>query len=100
MSLCTEQRKERGVEGYQQLKESYHEASRAIKYIDIICLVTGDKNKSVVQYSSLGFFQIFGKVDDMTELERCIPETLKKLYLYDDEHKGELITTLQMYLSL
>ena len=43
-------------------------------------------------------FQIFGKVDDMTELERCIPETLKKLYLYDDEHKGELITTLQMYL--
>ena len=88
----------KSVEGYQQLKESYHEASRAIKYIDIIRLVTGDKNKSVVHYSNLGFFQIFGKVDDMTELERCIPETLKKLYLYDDEHKGELITTLQMYL--
>ena len=86
------------VEGYQRLKESYHEASQAIKYIEIIRLVTGDKNKSVVHYSNLGFFQIFGKVDDMTELERCIPETLKKLYLYDDEHKGELITTLQMYL--
>ena len=88
----------KSVEGYQRLKESYHEASRAIKYIDIIRLVTGDKNKSVVHYSNLGFFQIFGKVDDMTELERCIPETLKKLYLYEDEHKGELITTLQMYL--
>ena len=88
----------KSVEGYQRLKESYHEASRAIKYIDIIRLVTGDKNKSVVHYSNLGFFQIFGKVDDMTELEKCIPETLKKLYLYDDEHKGELITTLQMYL--
>ena len=88
----------KSVEGYQRLKESYHEASRAIKYIEIIRQVTGDKNKSVVQYSNLGFFQIFGKVDDMTELERCIPETLKKLYLYDDEHKGELITTLQMYL--
>ena len=88
----------KSVEGYQRLKESYQEASRAIKYIDIIRLVTGDKNKSVVHYSNLGFFQIFGKVDDMTELERCIPETLKKLYLYDDEHKGELITTLQMYL--
>ena len=88
----------KSVKGYQRLKESYHEASRAIKYIDIIRLVTGDKNKSVVHYSNLGFFQIFGKVDDMTELERCIPETLKKLYLYDDEHKGELITTLQMYL--
>ena len=86
------------VEGYQRLEESYHEASQAIKYIEIIRLVTGDKNKSVVHYSNLGFFQIFGKVDDMTELERCIPETLKKLYLYDDEHKGELITTLQMYL--
>ena len=88
----------KSVEGYQRLKESYHEASRAIKYIDIIRQVTGDKNKSVVHYSNLGFFQIFGKVDDMTELERCIPDTLKKLYLYDDEHKGELITTLQMYL--
>ena len=88
----------KSVEGYQRLKESYHEASRAIKYIDIIRLVTGDKNKSVVHYSNLGFFQIFGKIDDVTELERYIPETLKKLYLYDDEHKGELITTLQMYL--
>ena len=88
----------KSVEGYQRLKESYHEASQAIKYIEIIRQVTGDKNKSVVHYSNLGFFQIFGKIDDMTELERCIPDTLKKLYLYDDEHKGELITTLQMYL--
>ena len=88
----------KSVEGYQRLKESYYEASQAIKYIDIIRLVTGDKNKSVVHYSSLGFFQIFGEIDDVTELERYIPETLKKLYLYDDEHKGELITTLQMYL--
>ena len=32
-------KKERGEEGYQQLKESYHEASRAIKDIDIIRLV-------------------------------------------------------------
>ena len=86
------------MEGYQRLKESYHEASRAIKYIDIIRLVTGDKNKSVVHYSNLGFFQIFGEIDDVTELERYIPETLKKLYEYDDEHKGELIPTLQMYL--
>ena len=88
----------KSVEGYQRLKESYHEASQAIKYIEIIRLVTGDKNKSVVHYSNLGFFQIFGEIDDVTELERYIPETLKKLYLYDDEHKGELITTLQMYL--
>ena len=89
----------KSVEGYQRLKESYYEASQAIKYIDIIRLVTGDKNKSVVHYSNLGFFQIFGEIDDVTELERYIPETLKKLYLYDDEHKGELITTLQMYLK-
>ena len=88
----------KSVEGYQRLKESYYEASQAIKYIEIIRQVTGDKNKSVVQYSNLGFFQIFGEIDDVTELERYIPETLKKLYLYDDEHKGELITTLQMYL--
>ena len=88
----------KSVEGYQRLKESYYEASQAIKYIEIIRQVTGDKNKSVVHYSNLGFFQIFSEIDDVTELERYIPETLKKLYLYDDEHKGELITTLQMYL--
>ena len=89
----------KSVKGYQRLKESYHEASQAIKYIDIIRLVTGDKNKSVVHYSNLGFFQIFSEIDDVTELERYIPETLKKLYEYDDEHKGELIPTLQMFLS-
>lgn len=89
----------KSVEGYQRLKESYHEASQAIKYIEIVRLVTGDKNKSVVHYSNLGFFQIFGEIDDMTKLERYIPETLKKLYEYDDEHKGELIPTLQMFLS-
>ena len=88
----------KSVKGYQRLKESYHEASQAIKYIEIVRLVTGDKNKSVVHYSNLGFFQIFGEIDDMTKLERYIPETLKKLYEYDDEHKGELITTLLMYL--
>lgn len=88
----------KSVKGYQRLKESYHEASQALKYIEIVRLVTGDKNKSVVHYSNLGFFQIFSEIDDVTELERYIPETLKKLYLYDDEHKGELITTLQMYL--
>ena len=89
----------KGVKGYQRLNESYHEAIQATKYIEIVRLVTGDKNKSVVHYSDLGFFQIFGEIDDMTELERYIPETLKKLYEYDDEHKGELIPTLQMFLS-
>lgn len=89
----------KGVKGYQRLKESYHEAIQATKYIEIVRLVTGDKNKSVVHYSDLGFFQIFGEIDDVTELERYIPETLKKLYEYDDEHKGELIPTLQMFLS-
>ena len=89
----------KSVKGYQRLKESYHEASQAIKYIEIVRLVTGDKNKSVVHYSNLGFFQIFGEIDDMTKLERYIPETLKKLYEYDDEHKGELSPTLQMFLS-
>lgn len=89
----------KSVKGYQRLKESYHEASQAIKYIEIVRLVTGDKNKSVVHYSNLGFFQIFGEIDDMMKLERYIPETLKKLYEYDDEHKGELIPTLQMFLS-
>lgn len=89
----------KSVKGYQRLKESYHEASQAIKYIEIVRLVTGDKNKSVVHYSNLGFFQIFGEIDDMTKLERYIPKTLKKLYEYDDEHKGELIPTLQMFLS-
>ena len=43
----------KSVEGYQRLKESYYEASQAIKYIEIIRHVTGDKNKSVVHYSKV-----------------------------------------------
>ena len=52
----------KSVEGYQRLKESYYEASQAIKYIEIIRLVTGDKNKSVVHYSNLGFFRYSAKL--------------------------------------
>ena len=40
----------KSVEGYQRLKESYDEASQAIKYIEIIRQVTGDKNKSMEEY--------------------------------------------------
>ena len=87
------------VMGYWKLKDSYKEAQKAIKYIDIARLVTGDKNKSVIHYSNLGFFQIFGEIDDMTKLENYIPETLKTLYQYDHTHKGELIPTLQIFLN-
>ena len=38
----------------------------------------------------------FRNVDEKHSLIQIDNE--KKLYLYDDEHKGELITTLQMYL--
>lgn len=87
------------VEGYQKLKESYHEAKKAIDFIDIARLITGDEHKSVVHYANLGFFQIFGEIEDMEELENYVPETLKKLYVYDEEHKGELIPTLQTFLN-
>ena len=81
------------------MKESYKEAKKAIEYIDIARLVTGDKEKSVIHYSNLGFFQIFGEFDDKTELWKYVPNTLKKLYQYDKEHKDELIPTLQVYLN-
>lgn len=89
----------RVVVGYQRLKESYKEAQKAIEYIDIARLVTGDKEKSVIHYSNLGFFQIFGEFDDKTELWKYVPSTLKKLYQYDKEHKDELIPNLQVYLN-
>ena len=86
------------VVGYQNLKDSYREAQKAIEYIDIARLVTGNQKKSVIHYSNLGFFQIFGNMKDEKELAEYIPETLKKLYQYDDDHKGELIPTLQTFL--
>ena len=87
------------VTGYQQLKASYKEAQKAIEYIDIARIVTGDPEKSVLHYSNLGFFQIFEEIEDKTKLLKYVPETLKKLYKYDEEHKGELIPTLQTYLN-
>ena len=86
------------VKGYEALKESYREAQKAIKYIDIVRIVSGDKEKSVLHYSNLGFFQIFGNAK-AEELLNYIPETLKRLYRHDQEHKGELILTLQTFLD-
>lgn len=87
------------VLGYLHLNESYKQARKAIEYIDIARIVTGNPAKSVVQYSNLGFYQIFGEIEDKNELLNYIPETLKKLFRYDKEHKGELVPTLQAYVN-
>ena len=50
--------------GYHDLSESYEDSQMAIKYIGIFREVVGDKYKSVVDYSKLGFFRIFTNMTD------------------------------------
>ncbi len=87
------------VQGYRKLKESFEDAKRALKYIDLIRTMFGDPTISVLDCSKLGFFQMFDQMQEPEELLQYVPESLKRLYRHDKEHNGELMETLQVYLD-
>ena len=87
------------VNGYGDLKKSFKDSKKIIDYMDMLRYLYGDKNISVADFSKLGFFQIFEKIENRDELMEYVPESLVKLYWYDKEHDGELIETLQAYLD-
>ena len=87
------------VNGYGDLKKSFNDSKKVIDYMDMLRYLYGDKNISVADFSKLGFFQIFEKIQNRDELMEYVPESLVKLYWYDKEHDGELIETLQAYLD-
>lgn len=85
------------VNGVERLSESYQEAKKALTYIDVIRVVSGNSNRMVVRYSNLGFFQLLGDIEDPSKLLQYIPESLR--ILHDSDSKNELIQTLQVYLD-
>ena len=87
------------VKGYSQLKESFEDSQTAIEYIDMIRTVIGDKDRSVVDSSKLGFFRMLAKPENKEQLWSCIPESLCKLYDYDAQKKGDLVDTLECFLN-
>ena len=85
------------VTGVERLSESYQEAEKALTYIDVIRVVSGNSKKMVVRYSNLGFFQLLGDIEDPSKLLQYIPESLQTLR--DSDSKNELMQTLQVYLD-
>lgn len=89
----------RSVKGYHNLKESFEGSKIAIQYIDIIRKITGDVNKSVVECSNLGFFQIFANIRDKNQMRTYIPDAVNEIHQYDIKKNGELVNTLECYLN-
>lgn len=87
------------VKGFRNLQLSYDYAKKALRYIDVIRQLYGNEKKSVVSFSNLGFFQIFGDMESHEDILKYVPETLQKVYRYDQEHHTELVNTLQVYLN-
>lgn len=87
------------VEGYYRLKNSFEDSKTALKYIEVIRNLVGDKEKSVVDCSELGFFRLFTDIEDRETLKSYIPESLYKLYQYDRKKAGELTATLECFLN-
>ena len=87
------------VKGYHNLKESFADSKIAIEYIDVIRKIIGDTNKTVVDCSRLGFFQIFANIKDEKQLRTYIPDTVHEIHQYDIQKNGELIDTLECYLN-
>lgn len=87
------------VKSYHCLKNSFEGAKMALEYIDIIRKIIGDTNKSVVDFSKLGFIRMFMKTKNKDELWTYIPKSLHKLYEYDVQKNAELIDTLECFLN-
>ena len=85
--------------GYHNLNESYKDSRMAIKYIEIFREVVGDKYKSVVDFSKIGFFRIFVNMTDKEQIRSYIPDSLYNLYQYDQQKNRELVRTLECYLN-
>ena len=85
--------------GYHNLNESYEDSRMAIKYIEIFREVVGDKYKSVVDFSKIGFFRIFANMTDKEQIRSYIPDSLYNLYQYDQQKNRELVRTLECYLN-
>ena len=87
------------VKSYHDLKESFKDSKIALKYIDVIRKIMGDKDKAVVDSSNLGFFKAFVEMNDKEQLYSYIPESLRKLYKFEVNKKGDLINTLECFLN-
>ena len=87
------------VKGYHALKNSFSDSKIALEYIHVIRKIIGDEDKSVVDCSKLGFFRMFVKIADKEELLSYVPESLQKLYEFDQQKNGELIDTLECFLN-
>ncbi len=87
------------IKGYHDLKESFKDSKNAIKYIDVIRNIVGDANKSIVDCSKLGFFNIFTNIKDKKQIRTYIPDAVNDIYQYDIQKNGELIDTLECYLN-
>ena len=85
--------------GYHNLNKSYEDSQMAIKYIEIFREIVGDKYKSVVDFSKIGFFRIFANMTDKEQIRSYIPDSLYNLYQYDQQKNGELVRTLECYLN-
>ena len=70
-----------------------------MEYIHVIRKIIGDEDKSVVDCSKLGFFRMFVKIADKEELLSYVPESLQKLYEFDQQKNGSLIETLECFLN-
>lgn len=87
------------VKGYHKLKESFADSRVAIECIGVIRKIVGDTNKTVVDCSRLGFFNIFANIKDKKQLRTYIPDTVHEIHQYDIRKNGELIDTLECYLN-
>ena len=87
------------VKGYHELKNSFSDSKIALDYIRVIQKIIGNENRFVVDCSKLGFFRGFADIKDKDKLLSYVPESLQKLYEFDQQKNGELIDTLECFLN-
>lgn len=73
------------------LPEGHRQAMDSQKIMDI-----GEKKSTIVSYESLGLYQLFVETDNLTALERFVPENIRELQL----NNPDLLNTLYVFINV
>jgi len=81
------------------VRESFDEAASALDFAGVLGESIGGEDLKYLAFSDMGIFHLLCNLSSKEEMEKYIPETLKKLYRFKKPQRDDLISTLKCYLN-
>jgi len=87
------------VSDISSVRDSFDEAASALDFAGVLGEDIGCEELKFLAFSDMGIFHLLCNLSTKEEMEKYIPETLKKLYRYKRPQRDDLLSTLKCYLN-